>query len=101
MHRLGMSHDPSEDFDHPDAPEGHELSRHVLYRLPARTRSSGISSDAAHALAGENHGPEHQFGQEKPGCELDGQEREQHDKLRRRSLVRCGATEDQADEGAG
>lgn len=33
MRRLGMSHDPSEDFDHPDAPEGHELRRHVLYRL--------------------------------------------------------------------
>jgi RimJ/RimL family protein N-acetyltransferase len=33
MRRLGMSYDPSDDFDHPDAPEGHELRRHVLYRL--------------------------------------------------------------------
>ncbi len=32
MHRLGMRRDPSEDFDHPHAPEG-DLRRHVLYRL--------------------------------------------------------------------
>ncbi len=31
--RLGMSRDPSEDFDHPTCPEGHPLRRHVLYRL--------------------------------------------------------------------
>ena len=33
MERLGMSRDPSEDFDHPACPEGHPLRRHVLYRL--------------------------------------------------------------------
>ena len=33
MRRLGMSHDPSEDFDHPRLPLGHPLRRHVLYRL--------------------------------------------------------------------
>ncbi len=33
MCRLGMIHDPSEDFDHPMVDEGHPLRRHVLYRL--------------------------------------------------------------------
>ena len=35
MERLGMTHDPADDFDHPALPEGHRLRRHVLYRLPA------------------------------------------------------------------
>lgn len=34
MEKLGMLHDPAEDFDHPLLPAGHPLSRHVLYRLP-------------------------------------------------------------------
>jgi ribosomal-protein-alanine N-acetyltransferase len=33
MERLGMSHDPADDFDHPEIPNGHALRRHVLYRL--------------------------------------------------------------------
>jgi RimJ/RimL family protein N-acetyltransferase len=33
MERLGMTHDPADDFDHPYFPEGHRLRRHVLYRL--------------------------------------------------------------------
>jgi RimJ/RimL family protein N-acetyltransferase len=33
MRRLGMTHDPADDFDHPRLPEGHPLRRHVLYRL--------------------------------------------------------------------
>ena len=33
MERLGMSHDPGDDFDHPSLPQGHRLRRHVLYRL--------------------------------------------------------------------
>jgi RimJ/RimL family protein N-acetyltransferase len=33
MERLGMTHDPSDDFDHPRLPVGHHLRRHVLYRL--------------------------------------------------------------------
>ena len=33
MQRLGMSHDPADDFDHPRIPAGHPLRRHVLYRL--------------------------------------------------------------------
>lgn len=35
MQRLGMTHDPVEDFDHPRLPAGHRLRRHVLYRLSA------------------------------------------------------------------
>lgn len=35
MERLGMSHDPADDFDHPSLPEGSPLRRHVLYRLSA------------------------------------------------------------------
>lgn len=33
MEKLGMTRDPSEDFDHPLLPEGHRLRRHVLYRI--------------------------------------------------------------------
>lgn len=37
MERLGMRHDPADDFDHPARPGGHPLQPHVLYRLSART----------------------------------------------------------------
>ena len=33
MRRLGMTHDPRDDFDHPRLAAGHPLRRHVLYRL--------------------------------------------------------------------
>jgi len=33
MEKLGMTHDPGDDFDHPALPAGHPLRRHVLYRL--------------------------------------------------------------------
>jgi RimJ/RimL family protein N-acetyltransferase len=33
MERIGMTHDPAGDFDHPVLPEGHRLRRHVLYRI--------------------------------------------------------------------
>ena len=33
MEKLGMTHDPAEDFEHPMMPAGHSLRRHVLYRL--------------------------------------------------------------------
>ncbi len=33
MKKLGMTHDPADDFDHPNLPQGHPLRRHVLYRL--------------------------------------------------------------------
>lgn len=35
MEKLGMAHDPADDFDHPNVPDGPH-QRHVLYRLPAR-----------------------------------------------------------------
>ena len=34
MRRLGMTHDPADDFDHPALAAGDPLRRHVLYRLP-------------------------------------------------------------------
>ena len=43
MKRLGMSHDPADDFDHPNLPDGHRLRRHVLYRIgphPGHSRTS-------------------------------------------------------------
>lgn len=36
MERLGMTHDPADDFDHPRLEDGDRLKRHVLYRLLAR-----------------------------------------------------------------
>ena len=33
MRRLGMTHDPADDFEHPALPPGHALRPHVLYRL--------------------------------------------------------------------
>jgi RimJ/RimL family protein N-acetyltransferase len=33
MERLGMLHDPGDDFDHPSIAEGHPMRRHVLYRI--------------------------------------------------------------------
>ncbi|GAA0373047.1 GNAT family N-acetyltransferase [Microbispora corallina] len=35
MRRLGMTHDPAEDFDHPALFDDSPLRRHVLYRLHA------------------------------------------------------------------
>jgi RimJ/RimL family protein N-acetyltransferase len=32
MEKIGMHHDPVDDFDHPSFAEGHRLRRHVLYR---------------------------------------------------------------------
>ncbi len=33
MEKIGMTHLPEDDFDHPKLPEGHPLRRHVLYRI--------------------------------------------------------------------
>lgn len=33
MEKLGMKHDPADDFDHPKLSTDHTLSRHVLYKL--------------------------------------------------------------------
>lgn len=32
MEKIGMHHDPHDDFEHPKVPEGHWLRKHVLYR---------------------------------------------------------------------
>jgi RimJ/RimL family protein N-acetyltransferase len=41
MEKIGMTHDASEDFDHPNLPDGHPLRRHVLYRLRRRETLAG------------------------------------------------------------
>lgn len=33
MERLGMTHKPEDDFEHPGLPEGHRLRPHVFYRM--------------------------------------------------------------------
>ncbi len=35
MEKLGMTHDPADDFDHPLMPESSPLRPHVLYRMTA------------------------------------------------------------------
>ncbi len=40
MERIGMTHDPADDFDHPDLEVGDRLSRHVLYRMSALDRTT-------------------------------------------------------------
>ena len=37
MKRIGMTHNPADDFDHPNVPEGNPLRRHVLYRISSKT----------------------------------------------------------------
>ena len=41
MRRIGMTHDPADDFDHPRFPAGHRLSRHVLYRMNVNPENRG------------------------------------------------------------
>jgi RimJ/RimL family protein N-acetyltransferase len=33
MEKIGMAHNPGDEFDHPKLAEGHHLRRHVLYRV--------------------------------------------------------------------
>lgn len=33
MEKIGMQHNPIDDFDHPRVPKNHPLLRHVLYRI--------------------------------------------------------------------
>jgi RimJ/RimL family protein N-acetyltransferase len=41
MEKIGMTHDPSGDFDHPALTPGHPLQRHVLYRIkPSASRAA-------------------------------------------------------------
>jgi len=46
MQKLGMTHDPADDFDHPNLPVGHPLRRHLLYRLSRRQWSQARATAA-------------------------------------------------------
>jgi RimJ/RimL family protein N-acetyltransferase len=48
MERLGMRHDPEDDFDHPSLPEGHWLRPHVLYRLTSDEFKSSVQARSSH-----------------------------------------------------
>lgn len=37
MEKIGLTHDPADDFDHPTIPPGHRIRRHVLYRTSSAT----------------------------------------------------------------
>lgn len=39
MEKLGMTHEPADDFDHPNLPAGHPLRRHMLYRLRRHSKA--------------------------------------------------------------
>lgn len=45
MEKIGMKHNPAEDFDHPNVADGHHLKRHVLYRLTVDEWKRGIGCD--------------------------------------------------------
>jgi RimJ/RimL family protein N-acetyltransferase len=45
MEKIGMLHNPADDFDHPSLPAGHPLRRHVLYRI-ARTDAAQLAVGA-------------------------------------------------------
>jgi RimJ/RimL family protein N-acetyltransferase len=54
MEKLGMVHDPADDFDHPNLREGHALRRHVLYRLSPsqwQDRSQYLGASSVHRAA--------------------------------------------------
>jgi RimJ/RimL family protein N-acetyltransferase len=44
MEKLGMTHNPTDDFDHPYLSEDHPLRRHVLYRKAANREQLGARS---------------------------------------------------------
>lgn len=46
MERLGMTHDPASDFDHPALPEDSPLRRHVLYRVQDQGANCSAASRA-------------------------------------------------------
>lgn len=46
MEKIGMTHDPDDDFDHPTLPERDPLRRHVLYRLKRQASDQGAGSSS-------------------------------------------------------
>jgi RimJ/RimL family protein N-acetyltransferase len=55
MRRLGMRHDPADDFDHPLMPVGSRLRPQVLYRLAADGYSRGLQQPAG--SVSQSHSP--------------------------------------------
>ena len=49
MKRIGMTHDPADDFDHPLLGEGHRLRRHVLWRI---TAENGLAYEPGQGFTG-------------------------------------------------
>jgi RimJ/RimL family protein N-acetyltransferase len=47
MERLGMRRSATDDFDHPAVPDGHPMTRHVLYRIDAATRRAAGLAEAS------------------------------------------------------
>lgn len=49
MRRLGMTHNPARDFEHPALPPAHELQAHVLYAIsqPAYRAAAPLAASAA------------------------------------------------------
>jgi RimJ/RimL family protein N-acetyltransferase len=45
MEKLGMTHDPADDFEHPRLAEGHPMRRHALYRLTATAFRAATGGD--------------------------------------------------------
>ena len=52
MQRIGLTHDPADDFDHPLLPSDDPLKRHVLYRL---TREQWLALSETGARDARNH----------------------------------------------
>ena len=50
MTKIGMTRDAGGDFDHPQIPDGHELKRHVLFRLGRDTWATRQVVQPAHAV---------------------------------------------------
>jgi len=48
MEKIGMTHDPADDFDHPRLPDGHPLKRHVLYRIAAPRPAGSVPTRQSH-----------------------------------------------------
>lgn len=49
MERIGMTHNPNDDFDHPQFPDDARLRRHVLYRL-SRSQWRSLANPALSPL---------------------------------------------------
>jgi len=48
MQRLGMTHDPVDDFEHPKVAMGHRLERHMLYRMQRDDWAGEVDSSSRH-----------------------------------------------------